>query len=94
MKGEAFMKVVVNDDAMWLAKPLYLTYAPTILPCHSSCRIHSRVACRLRAFWVDAFHPGFISGAQVTRLIADTRAGNCSAVLVEVRRRGDAYYDS
>jgi uncharacterized lipoprotein YddW (UPF0748 family) len=47
-----------------------------------------------RAFWVDAFHPGFTNSAQVTQLIADTRAANCNALVVEVRRRGDAYYNS
>ena len=44
-----------------------------------------------RAFWADAFHPGFSDSAQVTKLIGDARAANCNAVVVEVRRRGDAY---
>ena len=47
-----------------------------------------------RAFWVDAFHPGFKSPAQVTQLIADVRAAHCNAIIVEVRKRGDTYYNS
>ena len=42
----------------------------------------------------NAFHPGFTNSTQVTQLIADTRAANCNALVVEVRRRGDAYYNS
>ncbi|MBN2507814.1 MAG: family 10 glycosylhydrolase [Verrucomicrobia bacterium] len=47
-----------------------------------------------RAFWADAFHPGFRSAAEVTKLISDVRAANANAVIVEVRKRGDAYYES
>ena len=49
-------------------------------------------AQELRALWVDAFHAGFRSSSEVTQLIADARAGNFNAVIVEVRKRGDAYY--
>ncbi|MGZ4964468.1 MAG: family 10 glycosylhydrolase [Limisphaerales bacterium] len=47
-----------------------------------------------RAFWVDAYHPGYKDAAQVTKLIADVRAAHCNTIFLEVRRRGDAYYDS
>ena len=47
-----------------------------------------------RAFWADAFHAGFRSASEVTRLIDDVRSANANAVVVEVRKRGDAYYDS
>lgn len=53
----------------------------------SSCQ-----ADEFRAFWVDAFHPGFKSGAEVTTLISNIRNANCNAVVVELRKRGDAYY--
>ena len=43
---------------------------------------------------MEHFHPGFTNSTQVTQLIADTRAANCNALVVEVRRRGDAYYNS
>ncbi len=47
-----------------------------------------------RALWVDAFHAGFKSAAEVSQLVADTRAGHFNALIVEVRKRGDAYYNS
>jgi len=47
-----------------------------------------------RAMWVDAFHPGFKTPAEVSQLIAEARAGRFNAVIVEVRKRGDAYYNS
>mgnify|MGYP005836594819 CR=1 FL=1 len=46
-----------------------------------------------RALWVDAFGAGFKDASQVTQLIADARAGNFNAVIVEVRKRGDAYFN-
>jgi uncharacterized lipoprotein YddW (UPF0748 family) len=49
-------------------------------------------ADELRGFWVDAFHDGMKSAAQVTQLVADTKAGNFNALFVQVRKRGDAYY--
>lgn len=51
-------------------------------------------AQEFRAFWVDAFHPGFKSAAEVSQLIADLRTANGNAVIVEVRKRADAYYNS
>ncbi len=47
-----------------------------------------------RAFWADAFHDGFKTPAQVTKLVADMRAANCNAIMVQARKRGDAYYNS
>jgi len=46
-----------------------------------------------RAFWVDAFHPGIKSPAEVDQLIHDVQAANANAVIVQVRRRADAYYN-
>ena len=46
-----------------------------------------------RAFWVDAFHAGIKSRAEIDQLIRDVRAARANAVLVQVRRRGDAYYN-
>jgi uncharacterized lipoprotein YddW (UPF0748 family) len=51
-------------------------------------------AQEFRALWVDAFNPGFRSASEVSQLVADARTGNCNAVVVEVRKRGDAYYNS
>jgi len=47
----------------------------------------------LRGFWVDAFHDGIKTPAQVTQLIADAQAANANALFVQVRRRGDSYYN-
>lgn len=46
-----------------------------------------------RAFWVDAFGAGFKSAAQVTTLINEVRAANANAIVPEIRKRGDAYYN-
>src|SRR5437773_7558010 len=46
----------------------------------------------LRAVWVDAFHDGFKTPAQVNDLVAWARSANLNALFVQVRRRGDAYY--
>jgi len=46
-----------------------------------------------RAIWVDAFHAGIKSGAQVERLIADARRANLNTLIVQVRKTGDAYFN-
>jgi uncharacterized lipoprotein YddW (UPF0748 family) len=45
-----------------------------------------------RGLWVDAFGPGFFNAEQVEQLVADCRNYNFNAVIVEMRRRGDAFY--
>jgi uncharacterized lipoprotein YddW (UPF0748 family) len=47
-----------------------------------------------RAVWVDAFHDGIKSPAQVDRLVSDAHEANLNAIFVQVRKRGDAYYSS
>jgi uncharacterized lipoprotein YddW (UPF0748 family) len=42
--------------------------------------------------WVDAFHDGIKTPAQVDKLIADARLAGVNTLIVQVRRRGDAYY--
>ena len=51
-------------------------------------------AAEIRGLWVDAYHPGFKSHAEVTRLLSDVRAAHFNSIFVEVRKRGDAYYQS
>jgi uncharacterized lipoprotein YddW (UPF0748 family) len=46
----------------------------------------------VRALWVDAFHDGLKTPAQVERLVADARRANVNTLLVQVRRRGDVTY--
>lgn len=47
-----------------------------------------------RAMWVDAWGTGFLNASQVTQLIADARAYNFNAIVVQMRRRGDAFYNN
>ncbi len=46
-----------------------------------------------RAFWVDAFHPGIKTPQQADALIQDALRANINALFVQVRRRGDAYFN-
>src|SRR2546428_5944235 len=46
-----------------------------------------------RAMWVDAFNDGMKSPAQVEKLVADAHRGNLNALIVQVRKRGDAYFN-
>jgi len=47
-----------------------------------------------RCIWVDSWGTGFLNAAQANELIATCRANNINTVIVEVRKVGDAYYDS
>lgn len=51
-------------------------------------------APELRGWWVDTFHAGLRNANEVAQLVAHARAGNFNALFVEVRKRGDAYYNS
>src|SRR2546425_7795594 len=46
-----------------------------------------------RALWVDAFHDGIKSRAQVEKLVSDAHRANLNALIVQVRKRGDAYFN-
>lgn len=46
-----------------------------------------------RAIWVDAFHPGIKSPAQIEKLVADARRANLNTLIVQVRKTGDAYFN-
>ncbi len=47
----------------------------------------------VRALWVDAFRPGIKTPAQVDKLIEDSLNANINTLIVQVRRRGDSYYN-
>ena len=49
-------------------------------------------ADEFRGLWVDAFGSGFLSSNEVSQLVADCKNYNFNAVVVEMRRRGDAFY--
>jgi len=51
-------------------------------------------ADEFRALWVDAYHPGAKSQAEIDELVETLQAGNFNAVVVQVRRRGTTYYPS
>ena len=43
--------------------------------------------------WVDAFNDGMKSRAQIEKLVADAQRANLNMLIVQVRKRGDAYYN-
>ncbi len=49
-------------------------------------------AQEFRALWADTFHAGLRNSSETSALIAAARTAKCNAVVVEVRKRGDAYY--
>lgn len=44
-----------------------------------------------RAYWVDAFGDGIFSEAEITKLVAQAKAANLNALVVQVGRRGDCF---
>ena len=53
---------------------------------------HKASADEFRGLWVDAFGSGFFNTSEVTKLVNDCRTYNFNAVVVQMRRRGDAFY--
>jgi uncharacterized lipoprotein YddW (UPF0748 family) len=47
----------------------------------------------IRAVWVDAFHDGAKNPAQIDKLIKDCVVANLNTLIVQVRSRGEAYYN-
>ncbi len=47
-----------------------------------------------RAMWVTSWGSGFLNPAQADTLVSTLRAANLNTILPEVRKTGDAYYDS
>jgi uncharacterized lipoprotein YddW (UPF0748 family) len=47
-----------------------------------------------RGLWVDAWGKGFKTPQEVTELVDVASGANLNALLVQVRKRGDAYYNS
>jgi uncharacterized protein (TIGR03437 family) len=45
-----------------------------------------------RAFWADAFHPGYKTPSEVDQMVADVASAKGNAIVVEVRNRGGAYF--
>ncbi len=51
-------------------------------------------APEFRALWVDTFHAAMRNSNEVSALVNTARGSNFNAIIVEVRKRGDAYYNS
>lgn len=49
-------------------------------------------ADEFRGLWADAWHSGFLNASEVTSLVNTCKTYNYNAVVVQMRRRGDAYY--
>ncbi|MCX6999713.1 MAG: family 10 glycosylhydrolase [Candidatus Sumerlaeota bacterium] len=47
-----------------------------------------------QAMWVNSWGSGFLSASETTSMINTARQNNMNAVFVEVRKTGDAYYQS
>ncbi len=86
----------VSRHAQPLLRLLSLLLLPALL---SSSALAARPAPpattsgQLRAFWVDAWNNGIKTPAQIQQLIADAHTANTNALFVQVRRRGDSYYN-
>ncbi len=71
-----------------------LLISALLLGSAAACNAYNQGDPEFRAFWADAFHSGFKSASEVNSLLANVRAANCNAVVVQMRRRGDTYYPS
>lgn len=47
-----------------------------------------------RGIWADCWNPGFLNPEETERMIAHCRRANINTIFLEVRKTGDAYYDS
>src|SRR3954471_24915724 len=45
-----------------------------------------------RAFWADAFHPGYKNAAQIDQMVEDVATAKGNVILMEVRNRGGSYF--
>jgi uncharacterized lipoprotein YddW (UPF0748 family) len=73
---------------------LLLAFVPRITLAQQSGGGERSYAPEYRALWVDAFHPGIKTPAEVDELIANAKRSNLNALIVQVRRRGDAYFNN
>src|SRR5579871_1210859 len=48
----------------------------------------------LRAFWADGFNDGYKTPQQVDQLLQRLHDAHCNAIFAQMRKRGDAYYQS
>lgn len=56
--------------------------------------VNAPVPPEYRSVWVDSWNTGFLSSTQADTLVQTCRNNNLNTVMVEVRKVGDAYYQS
>ena len=56
--------------------------------------LSAQAQAEFRGFWVDGFNQGFHTPEQVDTLLQRVRAAHMNAVIVQMRKRGDAHYAS
>lgn len=83
MKRFFGIRMIIVVTAMWLA-------VPGAFPARAN---ETAPRPEVRAFWVDAFHDGVKTPAQIDKLVSDAIKANINTLVVQVRRRGDAYYN-
>lgn len=54
----------------------------------------TQIDTEFRGFWVDGFNEGFHTPEEVDTLLRHLREANMNAVIVQMRKRGDAHYFS
>lgn len=52
------------------------------------------VSGETRAVWVNTWNDGILSASQITSLVNTTSGANYNVIIPEIRKCGDAYYDS
>ncbi len=82
--------ILVSLSCTSQAAPATATISPSPIPTPSPI-VYG--APQYRALWVDAFHDGLKSQAQVEKLVADAHRANINALIVQVRKAGDAYFN-
>jgi len=71
---------------------LCLLLLTLVLPTSASAGLaFDEPVAQFRAFWVDAFGLGIYTPAEIDQLVADTKAANMNALVVQVGRRGDCF---
>ncbi len=83
---------IVLASAAPASAQLFETTAPVGGPSGSVVAAPTGQEAQFRGLWVDAYHDGAKSPVQIDRLLADARRANINALIIQVRKRGDAYY--
>jgi len=69
-----------------------VVYFALLLGCLAAAPLGAQPQPEIRAFWVDAFHPGIRTAQEAQQLVADAKRAGINTLFVQVRRRGDALY--